>query len=205
MAFILQSLAKAFNLPTGAQLLPPTTAMTSPAGSQTAIFAAGCFWGVEHMFRKQFSPAETGGLYDARVGYIGGATSSPGYRAVCSGETGHAEAVKLTYNPEKVSFKELCEFFFKMHDPTTKDRQGPDRGSQYRSGIFYVDDEQKKVAEDIKEKVGKKWWTKGTVVTEVIKAGQWWDAETYHQLYLDKNPGGYECPSHYLRKFPPLD
>lgn len=82
-----------------------------------------------------------------------------------------------------------------MHDPTTKNQQGPDRGSQYRSGIFYHDEEQEKIAKDVTEKVGKEWWKNGKVVTEILPAGEWWDAETYHQLYLNNNPGGYECPS----------
>lgn len=108
------------------------------------------------------------------------------------------------FNPEKVSYQTLLEFFYKMHDPTTKDRQGPDTGSQYRSGIFTHDDEQAKIAREVTNKVQEQWWKDGKVVTEILPAGEWWDAETYHQLYLDKNPGGYECPSHYLRKFAPL-
>lgn len=91
-----------------------------------------------------------------------------------------------------------------MHDPTTANAQGPDRGSQYRSAIFYHDDEQEKIAREVTQQVDKEWWTKAKVVTEILPAGQWWDAEAYHQLYLDKNPGGYECPSHFLRKFPAL-
>jgi len=176
-------------------------AMTTPEGSQKLTVAAGCFWGVEHMYRHAFDKK---GLLDARVGYIGGDTKNPSYRAVCSGRTGHAEALQVVYDPEKLSYRQLIEFFYKMHDPTTKDQQGPDTGSQYRSAIFYYNEEQEKIAKDITEKVGKEWWKKGKVVTEILPAGEWWDAETYHQLYLDKNPGGYECPSHFLRKFPPL-
>ncbi|KAJ4352038.1 Peptide methionine sulfoxide reductase [Didymosphaeria variabile] len=174
--------------------------MNVPAGAQTATLAAGCFWGVEHMYRKTFANK---GLLDARVGYIGGDTESPSYRAVCSGRTGHAEALQVVYDPEKLTYRTILEFFYKMHDPTTANRQGPDVGSQYRSGIFYHNAEQEKEAKDITDKVNKQWW-KGGVVTEVLPAGQWWDAETYHQLYLDKNPSGYECPSHFLRSFPPL-
>ena len=88
-----------------------------------------------------------------------------------------------------------------MHDPTTKNRQGMDTGTQYRSAIFFHDPEQESVAQDVKEKVQKQWWKQGTVHTEVVPAGEWWDAETYHQLYLDKNPGGYECPAHFVRGF----
>jgi peptide-methionine (S)-S-oxide reductase len=167
-------------------------ALTVPAGAQRATVAAGCFWGVEHLFRKQFANR---GLLDARVGYIGGDTQSPSYRSVCSGRTGHAEALQIVFDPEKVTYRQLLEFFFKMHDPTTKDRQGGDSGTQYRSGIFTHSDEQEKEAKEIRDKVQKEWWRAGTVTTQIIPAGEWWDAETYHQLYLDKNPGGYECPA----------
>ena len=115
-----------------------------------------------------------------------------------------AEALQIYYNPQKLSYQTILEFFYKMHDPTTPDRQGPDTGSQYRSGIFYHDAEQEAVARDVTKKVQEQWWKGGQVVTEILPAGEWWDAEAYHQLYLDKNPGGYECPSHFLRKFPPL-
>jgi peptide-methionine (S)-S-oxide reductase len=193
--------------------------MTLPEGAEKATIAAGCFWGVEHMYRKDF---KNKGLYDARVGYIGGDTQNPGYRAVCSGRTGRmynhfivvgvpgwrfyatdAEACQLVFDPQKVTYRELLEYFYRMHDPTTSNRQGPDVGSQYRSGIFYHSDEQKAVAEEVTKKANEQWW-KGGIVTEVLPAGEWWDAEKYHQLYLDNNPGGYECPSHFLRKFPPL-
>jgi peptide-methionine (S)-S-oxide reductase len=202
----------------------PAQPMNVPSGAQTATVAAGCFWGVEHMFRREYKGK---GLYDARVGYIGGDTDNPGYRAVCSGRTGRtypspllrrdaqrdmqtvanwytdAEALQVVYDPEKVTYRSLLEFFYKMHDPTTSNRQGPDVGSQYRSAIFYHDAEQEKIARDVTDKVNKQWW-KGGVATEILPAGKWWDAEQYHQLYLDNNPGGYECPSHFLRSFPSL-
>lgn len=143
-------------------------------------------------------------MYDARVGYIGGNTSNPSYRAVCSGRTGHAEALQVIYDPEKLSYRQLLEFLYRMHDPTTANRQGPDVGTQYRSAIFYHDADQEKTARDVTERVQKEWWKQGKVSTEILPAGQWWDAEDYHQKYLDVNPGGYECPSHFLRKFPPL-
>lgn len=114
-----------------------------------------------------------------------------------------AEALQVVYDPEKVSYKTLLEFFYQMHDPTTDNRQGPDVGTQYRSAIFYHNAEQEKEARDVTERVIKQWWT-GGVATQILPAGQWWDAEEYHQLYLDNNPGGYECPSHFLRKFPTL-
>lgn len=146
------------------------------------------------MYRQHFGSK---GLLDARVGYIGGDTNSPSYRSVCSGRTGHAEALQVRFDPEKVSYRTLLEFFYKMHDPTTVNRQGPDTGSQYRSGIFYHDEEQERVAKEVTKKVNEEWW-KGKVATEVLQAGKWWDAEDYHQKYLDINPGGYECPSQYV-------
>ncbi|KAI9684164.1 MAG: Peptide-methionine (S)-S-oxide reductase [Trizodia sp. TS-e1964] len=176
-------------------------APSKPMGPQKATFAAGCFWGVEHIFRKRFSGH---GLLDSSVGYCGGDTKNPKYNAVCSGKTGHAEALQITYDPEKVSYRKLVEFFYMMHDPTTIDRQGPDAGSQYRSAIFFHDEEQEKIALAITKKVDEEWWRNGKVVTVVAPIGQWYDAESYHQKYLNNNPSGYECPSHYVRKFPYL-
>ncbi|KAL0635774.1 Peptide methionine sulfoxide reductase [Maublancomyces gigas] len=163
-----------------------------PANTEKATIAAGCFWGVEHIYRKHF---ENKGLLDARVGYIGGDTNNPSYRLVCRGDTGHAEALQVLYDPEKVSYETLIEFFFRMHDPTTPDRQGPDVGSQYRSAIFYHSPEQESTAKKIITAAQKEWFKGQNIATEVIPAGQWWDAEDYHQLYLNNNPGGYECPS----------
>ncbi|GAM88519.1 hypothetical protein ANO11243_065520 [Dothideomycetidae sp. 11243] len=177
------------------------TGAAIPANAQKATFAAGCFWGVEHMFRHHF-PRDA--VLDAKVGYIGGDTNSPSYRAVCTGRTGHAEALQMTFDPAKVSYTALLEFFYRMHDPTTPDRQGPDAGSQYRSAVFYHDEEQQSTAREVTKKVQEQWWKQAKISTEILPAGQWWDAEEYHQLYLDRNPGGYECPSHFLRKFPAL-
>ena len=153
------------------------------------------------MYRHAFKDK---GLLDARVGYIGGDTKSPSYRSVCSGRTGHAEALQVVFDPSRVTYRELLEFFYKMHDPTTLNSQGPDVGTQYRSGIFYHDDQQAGIAKEITEKVQAQWWKQGKIETQILPAGEWWDAETYHQRYLEANPGGYECPSHFLRKFPPL-
>ena len=206
MSSFLQRLIRPFTTSSTMSFAEPATngassASTLPPGMQHATIAAGCFWGVEHLYRHHFA---RDAVLDARVGYIGGDTSNPSCRAVCSGRTGHAEALQMTFNPEKVSYRTLLEFFYKMHDPTTKDRQGPDTGSQYRSGIFFHGKEQEGVAREVTEKVGQQWWKSGRVVTEILPAGQWWDAEAYHQKYLDNNPGGYECPSHFLRKFPDL-
>jgi peptide-methionine (S)-S-oxide reductase len=108
-----------------------------------------------------------------------------------------AEALQVTFDPSIVSYRSLLEFFFRMHDPTTKNMQGPDIGTQYRSAIFTHGEEQQKIAEDVAEKVSKEWYHK-PLSTEIVPAGQWWDAEEYHQLYLNKNPAGYECPAQYV-------
>lgn len=115
-----------------------------------------------------------------------------------------AEALQVTYDPSQITYRQLLEFFYKMHDPTTSNRQGPDTGSQYRSGIFYHNAEQESIAREVTRLANEKWW-KGKIVTEILPAGEWWDAEAYHQKYLDVNPGGYECPSHFLRSFPSLE
>ncbi|KAK8193812.1 peptide methionine sulfoxide reductase MsrA [Phyllosticta capitalensis] len=168
---------------------------------ETATVAAGCFWGVEHKYRKTFGGGK--GVVDAKVGYTGGETEGPSYRAVCGGRTGHAEALRLTFDPSLTSYRTLLEYFYKIHDPTTMNAQGPDTGPQYRSAIFYHSPEQEKIARDVTERANREWWN-GKIVTEILPAGKWWDAETYHQLYLDKNPGGYECPTHFDRRLAPL-
>ena len=201
MPNFISRLIRPFTSSTSLSLNPTSAAPKDyPPNAQRCTIAAGCFWGVEHLYRRHFANK---GLLDARVGYIGGATSSPSYRAVCAGRTGHAEACQIVFDPDKVSYSTLLQFFYKMHDPTTLNRQGGDAGTQYRSGIFWHDEGQKIVAEEITRKVGEQWW-KGKVVTEVLEAGTWWDAEDYHQEYLHKNPGGYECPAHFVRSFPDL-
>lgn len=114
-----------------------------------------------------------------------------------------AEALQIHYDPASLSYSTLLEFFYRMHDPTTKDRQGMDSGTQYRSAIFYHSPEQKEQAESVTRKVNEQWY-KGRVTTKVLEAGRWWDAEDYHQEYLDKNPGGYECAAHFVRNFSEL-
>lgn len=152
---------------------------------QTASFAAGCFWGVEARFREQK------GVVDALSGYMGGEAENPGYKEVCSGQTGHTETVQVVFDDEEVHYGELLDLFFGMHNPTTLNRQGPDIGSQYRSAIFWYNEKQasaarKKIAE-INE--SGKWPT--AVVTEVTPAATFWPAEEYHQRYLEKNGGGF--------------
>ncbi|KKF93307.1 putative peptide methionine sulfoxide reductase [Ceratocystis platani] len=172
---------------------------TIPEGAEKATVAAGCFWGVEHIYRKHFGNGN--GLLDAAVGYTGGDVSHPSYKNVCSGSTGHAEALQIIFDPKKVSYRQIIEFFYKIHDPTTPDRQGPDVGTQYRSAIFFHTPEQEKIASEVTKTAGENWW-KRPLATQILPAGQWWNAEDYHQLYLENNPSGYECPTHFLRVFP---
>lgn len=131
----------------------------------------------------------------SRVHFAHLATSAA-YRQVCTGATGHAESVKLTYRTGSVGYGELVEFFYRTHDPTTEDRQGPDRGTQYRSAIFYTTPEQKEVAEKVTSEVQEKYHKGSKIVTQIAPLGKWYNAEDYHQQYLDNNPGGYECPTH---------
>ena len=173
-----------------------------PANTQKATVAAGCFWGVEHLYRKHFGNGK--GLLDARVGYTGGGTKVPSYRSVCNGDTGHAEALIIFFDPDKVSYRQLLEFFWKMHDPTTLNKQGGDEGTQYRSAVFANSPEQLKEAQTLKEKVHQEWYPKMSVSTEVATAGPWYDAEDYHQLYLEHHPRGYQCAAHHIRDFKPL-
>ncbi|HVP28325.1 MAG TPA: bifunctional methionine sulfoxide reductase B/A protein [Myxococcota bacterium] len=163
----------------------------APAGLAVATLAGGCFWGVEELIRA------LPGVVDTQVGYTGGTTARPGYREICEGDTGHAEAVRITFDPAKTSYGQILEHFFRLHDPTTPNRQGNDVGTQYRSAIFYHDDEQKKIAEEVRARVDASGKWARPVVTEIVPARPWFDAEEYHQDYLQKNPGGYTC--HFVR------
>ena len=149
--------------------------------TQKAVLAAGCFWGVESRFRA------VPGVADARVGYTGGHSDNPTYREVCGGETGHAEAIEITFDPEAVSYRQLLEVFWTMHDPTQKNRQGPDVGSQYRSAIFFCDDAQKAQAEESLAAAQGRF--SRPIATEVAAAGVFWPAEDYHQRYLERRRG----------------
>jgi peptide methionine sulfoxide reductase msrA/msrB len=159
---------------------------------ETAVLAGGCFWGMEEILRK------IPGVLEIQVGYTGGKTAHPTYADVHDGTTGHAEAVRVVFDPSKLSYADLLDkWFFRMHDPTTKNRQGNDVGSQYRSAIFVTSPAQRKVAEEAKARAGKSGRWKNPIVTEIVDAGSWTPAEAYHQDYLQKNPGGYTC--HYMR------
>jgi len=152
--------------------------------SQRATFAAGCFWGVEAAFR------EIEGVVATRVGYTGGATSDPTYEQVCSDATGHAEAVQVWFDPEIVGYGELLDTFWSIHDPTTRNRQGWDFGSQYRSAIFFHDAEQEQLATASREE--RQDTTSRPIVTEIVPASTFFDAEEYHQRYFEKH-GGAAC------------
>lgn len=152
-----------------------------------AILAGGCFWGMQDLIRRQ------PGVISTRVGYSGGDVPNATYR----NHGTHAEAIEIVFDPERTSFRQLLEFFFQIHDPTTPNRQGNDRGTSYRSAIFYLDDEQKRVALDtIADVEASKLWP-GRVVTELAPAGPFWEAEPEHQDYLLRYPDGYTC--HYIR------
>ncbi|HEX2548468.1 MAG TPA: peptide-methionine (S)-S-oxide reductase MsrA [Gammaproteobacteria bacterium] len=145
-----------------------------------AMFAAGCFWGVEELFRQQ------NGVLSTQVGYAGGHTKNPTYKEVCLDTTGHAEVVAIEYDPAMITFETLVQLFFDNHNPTTKNRQGPDIGSQYRSIIFYDSKEEEKIAQKVKNKLEKEKKFRYPIVTEIIPTTTFYPAEDYHQRYLQK-------------------
>ncbi|MFF0814510.1 peptide-methionine (S)-S-oxide reductase MsrA [Rhodococcus sp. NPDC003318] len=151
--------------------------------TRRAILAGGCFWGMEELIRSQ------PGVVSTRVGYTGGSNDHPTYR----NHPGHAEAVEIVYDPARTDYRSLLEFFFQIHDPTTENRQGNDIGSSYRSAIFYLDEDQKRVALGTIADVDDSRLWPGTVVTEVTPAGEFWQAEPEHQDYLQRYPDGYTC------------
>ena len=162
---------------------------TSPVtdNTETAILAGGCFWGMQELIRDR------DGVISTRVGYTGGEVPNATYR----NHDGHAEAVEIVFDPQRISYRDILEFFFQIHDPTTRDRQGNDIGSSYRSEIFYTTDEQRRVAEETIADVDASGLWPGKVITEVSKAGPFWEAEPEHQDYLQRYPNGYTC--HFVR------
>jgi peptide methionine sulfoxide reductase msrA/msrB len=164
---------------------------TAGADTEIAVLAGGCFWGMEHLLQ------ELDGVVSTEVGYTGGDFEDPSYRDICTGRTGHAESVRVVYDPQRVSYEEVLRWFFRIHDPTTLDQQGNDRGSQYRSAIFVQNEEQEEIARRVRREVDESGKWKAPVVTTIEPAGEWYPAEDYHQDYLVKNPGGYSC--HYVR------
>jgi methionine-S-sulfoxide reductase len=157
--------------------------------TETATLAGGCFWGVEELVRK------LPGVTDTTVGYAGGTLDKPLYEDVKTGRTGHAESLQIAFDPSKITFDEILDFFFRLHDPTTANRQGNDIGTQYRSAIFYHDDAQRDAAERAIQRAQPKW--PRPIVTEVVPFTNFYPAEDYHQDYLQRKPNGYTC--HYLR------
>jgi len=149
---------------------------------ETAIFAAGCFWGVQYYFDQ------VPGVKETLVGYTGGHTEKPSYEDVCTHTTGHAEAVKISFDPKEVSYETLLKQFFRMHDPTQMNRQGPDIGDSYRTAIFYTSEEQKEQAEKAKQEAAKNF--KDPIVTEITKATEFWPAEDYHQKFTERTGRG---------------
>lgn len=171
--------------------LSSNQSLAAEVKTETAILAAGCFWGVEEFYRKM------DGVISTETGYIGGSSKNPKYDDVSAGKTGHAEAVRIKFDPAKISFEKILTQFFKMHDPTTLNRQGNDVGSQYRSGIFVTSKEQKETAQKLMAKIEKsKAWGK-PLTTTISEDTAFSRAEEYHQKYLVKHPGGYD--NHYLR------
>ncbi|MDP9173680.1 MAG: peptide-methionine (S)-S-oxide reductase MsrA [Planctomycetota bacterium] len=155
--------------------------------TENATFAAGCFWGTQAMFEK------LPGVIKTRVGYSGGHTAAPTYREVCTETTGHAEAVDIEFNPSKITYQELLTVFFENHDPTTVDRQGPDVGDQYRSAVFYHSPEQKKLAEAEEERRNASGDYAQPIATQIVPAGEFYEAEDYHQFYFDKHNVTWSC------------
>lgn len=154
---------------------------------ERAVLAGGCFWGMQDLLRRQ------DGVLSTRVGYTGGSRRNATYR----NHEGHAEAVEIVFDPARISYRRLLEFFFQIHDPSTRDRQGNDVGSSYRSAIFHTTEEQKRIAQATIADVDASGHWPGKAVTEIVPAGQFWEAESEHQDYLVKHPGGYTC--HYVR------
>jgi peptide methionine sulfoxide reductase msrA/msrB len=159
---------------------------------EEAVLAGGCFWGMQEILGK------VPGVIETTVGYTGGTSANPSYEQVKSGHTGHAEAIRILFDPKRISFKQLLdEWFFKMHDPTSQDQQGNDRGSQYRSAIFVTSAKQREVAQQAKQQAQASGLWQKPIVTQIVDAGPFTPAEDYHQKYLDKHPGGYTC--HFMR------
>lgn len=154
---------------------------------QTATLAGGCFWCTEAIFQR------LKGVSEVRPGYSGGQVENPTYKQVCSGSTGHAEAIQITFDPKIISFEKLLEVFFKLHDPTTLNQQGSDYGTQYRSSIFYHDDDQRKTAEKVKSAIEKSKMYQSKIVTEIVPFTNFYEAETYHQNYYELNRSQPYC------------
>ncbi|KAI8614439.1 putative peptide methionine sulfoxide reductase [Chytriomyces sp. MP71] len=172
----------------------PTKELPKDMTKVYATFGAGCFWGTEKSFRKKYGDA----ISNPRVGYAGGSKDAPTYREVCNGDTLHAEVVHFEFDEARVTYEQLLDFFFRMHDPTTLNRQGGDQGTQYRSAVFYHSDAQKEAAEKAIARVQPA-FGQHKISTTLEPFRKFWDGEDYHQDYLTKNPHGYECATHFER------
>lgn len=183
--------ARIFTVPENHVILGTPIEGVVPEGMSEAVFGLGCFWSVEKAFW------ELPGVWTTAVGYAGGFTPNPTYEEVCSGGTGHAEVVRVVFDPEQVSYRYLLKMFWEHHDPTQGMRQGNDHGTQYRSIVLYADEEQHREAVESREVYQRELTARGygTITTEFSPRGDFWYAEDYHQQYLTRNPGGY-CPDH---------
>lgn len=179
-------------LSTASLAQPKGATMIATETQQTAYLAGGCFWGMEELVR------EIPGVLATEVGYTGGDTPAATYEQVHTGRTGHAESLKIVFDPKRLTYRHLLFEFFRMHNPTTRNQQGNDIGTQYRSAIFYIGGEQKRIAEEVIRTVDASGDWKARVVTEVVPFKEFYRAEEYHQKYLVKNPRGYTC--HYIRR-----
>jgi peptide methionine sulfoxide reductase msrA/msrB len=178
----------------GASAAPEATAAKAVKDREVAVLAGGCFWGMQEILRK------IPGVLETQAGYTGGWLPNPRYDDTHDSKSGHAESVRIVFDPRRLSYQDLLEkWFFRMHDPTTLNRQGNDVGTQYRSAIFYEDEDQRVAAEAVKARVQASGHWKGTIVTEIVRASTWYPAEEGHQDYLQKHPGGYTC--HFLRSW----
>lgn len=171
-------------------------AMESVNKMEAATFAGGCFWGVEYAYQN------VPGVTKVESGFMGGRVDNPSYKQVCTGRTDHAEVVHLEFDPQKVSYRKLVEYFFKIHDPTTRNRQGPDVGTQYRSAIFYHSPQQEQIAKEVIAELTKSKTFLRQIVTQVVAAQEFWKAEDYHQDYFNKHPER-AAACHYIPKFEP--
>ncbi|MCO5165122.1 MAG: peptide-methionine (S)-S-oxide reductase MsrA [Planctomycetes bacterium] len=171
---------------------PPAAPSVAPVTTERAVLAGGCFWGMEEIIRK------IPGVLSTTVGYTGGRVPDATYEVVKTGRSGHAEAIEVVFDPTVLTYEDLLErWYFRMHDPTTPNRQGNDVGTQYRSAIFFTSEAQRATAEAVKARVDASGKWPAPIVTEIVEAGPFWPAEEYHQRYLEKNPRGYTC--HFLR------
>ncbi|ODV88983.1 hypothetical protein CANCADRAFT_32387 [Tortispora caseinolytica NRRL Y-17796] len=181
----------------GNTALSPT--LNVPEGAEVGTVAGGCFWGVEHMYHKYYDGK---GLIDTKVGYMGGDVAYPKYKQVLTDTTGHCEVLQFSFDPKIVSYEELIQFFYRIHDATSATKQGRNEGRNYRSAVFFHSPEQERIAKEQAKIVSHEYYEDVPIASEITPATIFWDAEEYHQMYFEKGSEGYHCPSHYLREKP---